>query len=72
MTKPNINLIIGENIRVARVTRKVTQNDLAWGVGISQPHLSKIESGKASITAEQLYWVAKTFKQPMEIFVREQ
>ena len=38
--------IIGKKIREIRISKKMTQEELAWEIGTSAQYLSKIENGK--------------------------
>ena len=49
---------IGQRIRRERVKRAMTQRDLAEGVGVGAPHISKIEAGRESPSDELLSSIA--------------
>lgn len=62
---------IGDKIRQIRKSRKMTQQEVARKVGISQNHLSQIESGKRGLKAELLPALAKTLGCRIEDFFGE-
>ena len=47
------------NIRELRISKKITQRQLAKKTGISQQHISKIESGEITPTYATLEKIAK-------------
>lgn len=60
---------VAEGIRKLRKERRLTQSELAEFIGLSQAHLSKIEHGYESITAEQLIRVLQKYSLPLSYFV---
>lgn len=50
---------IGKIIRTARISKNLSQNDLALRVGMRQPDISNIEEGKKNITLETLICLCK-------------
>jgi transcriptional regulator with XRE-family HTH domain len=56
-----LKTILGGRLKELRKTRGLKQEDLYRFLGISQPQYSKIESGQASLTAEQLIQLIKRF-----------
>jgi transcriptional regulator with XRE-family HTH domain len=50
----NFDEALGAEVRAARVRARMRQVDLAERAGISQPRLSKIETGKESPTVATL------------------
>lgn len=59
---------IGKALRALRVERRWTQAELAKHIGVSQPKLSQIERGNASLTAEQLLLVLELFNVGVDHF----
>ncbi len=60
---------LGDTIRALRVSRVMEQNELAALVGITQSHLSKIETGKANPSLRILRKIADALKvDPMSFF----
>lgn len=46
---------VGTRIKLMRVGRHLPQNEVALRIGISQAHLSNIESGRNTVTLELLF-----------------
>lgn len=63
---------IGRAIRRLRGEERVSAKFLARVLGTTQPTISRIESGAASIAAEKLCFLSKTFNRPLSFFVGEQ
>ncbi len=63
---------ISQGIRSARLSRRLTQAELAQKLGISQSRLSEIEQGKGSITAEQFIVLLQFFNLPISHFVQQE
>lgn len=63
-----LKTVIAAKIRGLRQARRWTQVRLAGLLGISQNHLSEIERGDGSFTAEQLLIVLKTFNLQLDYF----
>lgn len=40
---------IGQNIKIMRIRKGVTQSELAKKLGISQTHMSNLEHGRVSV-----------------------
>lgn len=59
---------IGEALRALRRKRGLTQGELARILAVSQGNLSEIESGKASLSAEQFLVLLKFFNVPATFF----
>lgn len=66
--RKDAHLRIARKIRHLRQSRKWTQAQLARELAVSQNWLSDIESGKGSLTAEQLIEVLKIFNVGIEYF----
>jgi transcriptional regulator with XRE-family HTH domain len=67
----NLELIrqkIAVNVRALRKGRRLTQAELAAQLGLSQGHLSELERGNGSFTAEQLLFMLKLFNVPASHF----
>ena len=47
--------MVGKRVRVLRMQKGISQNKLARSVGISQAHMSNIETGHSHITLENLF-----------------
>lgn len=66
--------IIGENIRTARRSRKLSQEKLAELSGLSTNHISKIERGRTSVKLKTMICICETLDIPLEtvIYGREE
>ena len=62
---------LGENIRRARVIRKMTQAELAKKIGTSQMMISRFEKGKDSPSVWRCYLIAKVFDTSIEQLLTE-
>jgi transcriptional regulator with XRE-family HTH domain len=58
----DIRRLIGENIRVRRLTAKLSQEAFAAKVGVEQSYLSGLEAGRRNPTAVTLWHVAVALK----------
>lgn len=63
---------IGRAIRKLREEEGISAQYLAKVIGVTQPTVSRIESGAGSISAENLLFIAKSFNRPISFFVGEQ
>lgn len=63
---------IGRAIKRLRDEEGISAQYLAKVIGVTQPTISRIESGAASISAENLFFIAKSFNRPVSFFVGEQ
>jgi len=54
--------VVGENIKVMRAKRKMSQAELAFAAKINQSYLSRIENGTVNVSAIKLYIMAATMK----------
>lgn len=61
MRKKNndINIKVGIKIKIERMKKKISQNDLALMACVSRSGLSKIETGNASPTLDTLVLIAE-------------
>jgi len=59
---------LGDKLKRLRHERRLKQEDLYRFLGISQPQYSKIESGHASLTAEQFIQLIQRFNLPLSEF----
>lgn len=62
----NVLQELGNNIRAERNRLKLSQAGLAYQVGVSVPHISKIESGFADIKFTTLIAILKALDIPFE------
>ncbi len=63
---------IGKAIKKLREEERISAKFLAKVLGTTQPTISRIESGAASITSEKLCFLAKSFNRPLSFFIGEQ
>lgn len=54
MTKVLDKKEIGYRLKNLRIEREIAQTELARAIGVSQTHLSNIETGKVGLTTENL------------------
>ena len=62
---------IGRAIKKLRWEERIKADDLAKVLDVTQPTISRIENGTASIPAEKLCFLAKSFDRPLSFFVGE-
>lgn len=68
----NINFMrVGARIQQYRVEAKLTQEQLAEKVGISQKHLSRIEQGYHNTTFDTIISLAKVLDVPTDAFATD-
>lgn len=63
-----IRTTIAGKVRALRTGRRITQAELAAQLGLSQGHLSDLERGNGSFTAEQLFLMLTLFNVPASYF----
>lgn len=61
MNQKQFDKELGERIYKARVLERKSQVWLAKKLGVSQPHISKVESGKAGLSAYSLCRAYRAF-----------
>lgn len=59
---------LGEQLRMARVLRKISQREMAKRLNISQQQLYKYESGSNRVTVSQLEAIAAALGVPVLLF----
>lgn len=60
--------LIAAKVKQLRVARGWTQQELAQRLGVAQGHISRLEHGEASFTAEQFLLILKLFNVPAAHF----
>lgn len=60
--------LVGERIRLLRLSKKLQQKTVAEKIGLSQAHLSNIEKGRNNITLENLLRLHEVLGCPMASF----
>lgn len=63
-------LVVGKRIRILRLTRELTQDDLAAAAGISRSFVSLIEHGAKGIDVVRLLRIARVLEVPLHELVR--
>ena len=63
-----IDLYLGKRLRIARITRNLSQHDLAKTVGITFQQIQKYEKGLNRISASRLYKFIKILGVTFEFF----
>ncbi len=48
------NKLIGTRVKMLRITKNISQTELAKQIGVTQTHLSNIENGRAGLTISNL------------------
>ena len=64
----DIAKIIGTRIKMLRFAKHMQQTELAKRMGISQTHMSNIESGRNNVTVDNLYKLHEILECPMSSF----
>ncbi|MFD4257088.1 helix-turn-helix domain-containing protein [Streptomyces sp. NPDC058534] len=62
--------VLGERIRTERHDRKISQERLYLGAGISRDVLQRIESGRHNPTFHTLHRIARVLDMPLSDLVR--
>ena len=60
--------IVGKRVKAMRIQKGISQSELAQSIGISQAHMSNIESGRSNITLENLFALRDIFDVTMASF----
>ena len=60
--KKNLDLSVGESIRIVRELQKISQNDLAKLTGIPQSTISAIENNRISLGVERSKVLAQALR----------
>jgi transcriptional regulator with XRE-family HTH domain len=71
MTEPDLLLKLGERIKMIRVTKKMTQNDLANECEFEKASMSRIESGRSNPTVRTLHKICTALDIPMAELFRD-
>lgn len=67
----DVNIKIGERIRHYRTKANLTQDELSERIGISQKHLSRIESGYHNSHFVTIMEIAKALNVPIDVFAED-
>jgi len=60
---------LGEKIRLQRLTKRYSQEYMAFCLDISQPAYSKIENGETDLTIKRIYEIAEVLEVSPFIFL---
>lgn len=60
---------IGENIKILRLQRGLSQTELSKQIGISQGHLSNMELGRGTITLNSVIRIAECFNVDLHVLI---
>lgn len=63
------NALVGYELEKARKLLRLEQSEVSAKTGISQPVLSRLEKGKASITMDQLYVICEALRIRPEVII---
>lgn len=64
-------LKLGERIKSIRISKNLTQNELAMECDFEKASLSRLESGQANPTIRTLYKLSKALDVPIAEFFKE-
>lgn len=59
---------VGSKLKRLRISRNITQQELAEEMGVSRDHVSRWESNERNINANQLIQIAKFFNVTLDYF----
>ncbi len=64
----DLDVIIGERIRIRRILMNVTQSELASAINVTFQQVQKYEKGRNRVSAVTLFNIAKKLSAPIEYF----
>ncbi len=67
----SIDRLVGDNLRVRRLTRGLSQADVAEALGVTSQQVQKYEKGMNRIAAARLDQIAKILKVPATYFFQD-
>lgn len=67
----NYNKLIGTRVKMLRITKGVSQTELAKQIGVTQTHLSNIENGRAGLTIPNLIKLHEALATPISNFFED-
>ncbi len=62
VAKKQIDVSVGESVRIIRELQEMSQNDLAKATGIPQSTISAIENDRVNLSVERAKQLARTLK----------
>jgi DNA-binding XRE family transcriptional regulator len=66
----HLQIIFGENLKLARADRGLTQSDVAKLTGISQQYLSRVELGRRNVTLKTIVLLSRTVERDVISMLR--
>lgn len=63
--------VVGKRIRILRLTREMTQEELAAAAGISRSFVSLVEHGAKGIDVVRLLRLARALEVPLDELVKQ-
>ena len=69
-TVPSDNALIGSHVRLRRVSRGISQQELSWQLEIKSDDLAAYEAGEERINANLLFRIAKLLDVRPDFFFR--
>ena len=69
MKDKNINSYIGKRIKLARVEKDMSQQELAMRINVAQGTISEYERGTVPITIDRLFEIARVLEKPVQYFL---
>ena len=61
----SIDVLVGENIRICRLQRRLTQTELGQRIGVSFQQVQRYENGANRVGASRLTQVANALEVPL-------
>ena len=65
------NKMIGTRVKMLRITKGISQTELAKQIGVTQTHLSNIENGRCSANIDVILHLHDCLKVPIAAFFEE-
>lgn len=65
------NKLIGTRVKMIRITKGVSQTELAKEIGVTQTHLSNIENGRVGLTIPNLIKLHEALHTPISSFFED-
>ena len=65
------NKMIGTRVKMLRITKGISQTELAKQIGVTQTHLSNIENGRAGLTIPNLIKLHEALHTPISSFFED-
>ena len=65
------NKLIGTRVKMLRITKGISQTELAKQIGVTQTHLSNIKNGRAGLTIPNLIKLHEALATPISSFFED-